>query len=427
MVVGNVVLTLGFTVDMVWVGRLGTTSIAGVGVGGIAIMFMMTALVGLTMGMRAMVARFVGAGDVAAANHVATQAFAMNAILAVLLALVGVFFAEPILALFGLEADVVAEGAKYLRIMLFAAAAMSFRITAEGTMQASGDAVTPMTIVIALRVVHLTLSPFLVLGWWVFPHMGVSGAATAVLISEGLGVSLGLWVLFSGRSRLRLTLKNFHFDPGVLWRMVKIGFPALVSGLQRSFSQLILMWFMAPFGTAAVAAHSLNQRVEMLFFLPGMAFGMASGVLVGQNLGAGQPQRAERSAWQAAFFAEALMLIGSAVIFLWPEGVVGVFSSDPALIAETSSYLRIAVAGYLFLGFMSVLMQSLSGAGDTVPTMVVNLAMVWLITLPLAYFLPQVTDLGVYGVRWAMATGMAVSGVAFVIYFRTGRWKHKRV
>jgi len=187
------------------------------------------------------------------------------------------------------------------------------------------------------------------------------------------------------------------------------------------------MLFMAPFGTIAVAAHSVVQRTEGFLFMPSMAFGMSSGVLMGQNLGARRPERAEKSAWLALGLVEGLLITISIILLFWAEGVVRIFSTDPELVALTSTFIRIACAGYVVMGFMSSLMNALSGAGDTVPPMIISLIMTWGITMPLAYLLPQVTDLGVYGIRWAMVAGMVVGAVAFLIYFRTGRWKRKRV
>jgi len=412
---------------MIWVGKLGPASIAGVGVAGIAVMLIMSAMMGLMMGMRAMIARFVGAGDVDGANHVAQQAFVISAVFSILMAVTGVFFAEPILGLFGLEAKVVAEGVAYMRIIFIGAAAMSFRMMTEGVMQTSGDTQTPMRITVVFRLFHVALCPFLIFGWWLFPRMGVAGAATTNVVSQSLGLIVSLWVLFSGRTRLRLTMRNFRIDPNIIWRIVRIGLPALISGIQRTFSQFFVMLLIAPFGTIPVAAHTINQRIEMILIMPAMAFGMASGVLVGQNLGAGQPERAERSAWLAVGLVEGLMVICSLVILLGAEHIVRIFNTDPGLVATASIFLRIAVAGYIVLGLMAVFMQALSGAGDTMPTMIFGAATVWLVTLPLAYFLPRVTDLGIYGVRWGMASGMIFAALIYTIYFRTGRWKHKRV
>jgi len=418
---------VGMTIDMIWVGKLGASSIAAVGVAGIVAWLMMAARWGLSAGTRAMIARFIGAGDDEGANHVVKQAFVISAGYAIVVAAIGVFLAESVLNLFGLEADVVAEGTAYLRIMLVGSVAMSFWMMAEGVMQASGDAVTPMKIMIGTRFVHMVLDPFLIFGWWIFPPMGVSGAATTNLVTYSLGMALGLWFLFTGRSRLRLTLSNFRLDLNIIWRIVKIGIPASVMGVQRSLGNLALMWFIVPFGTLAVAAHTLAQRMELFLFMPGMGLGMAAGVLVGQNLGAGQPGRAEKSGWLAVGLVEGFMLICSLAILLWAESVVGIFNTEPGLVKIASIFLRIAAAGYVVLGVAAVLMQCLSGAGDTVPAMLVSLVTMWVVQLPLAILLPQVTNLGVYGVRWAIVAGIVVGAVAYVTYFRLGRWKRKKV
>jgi len=284
-----------------------------------------------------------------------------------------------------------------------------------------------MRITIVARAVHAVLVPLLVLGWWIFPRMGVSGAALANVAGYGVGMALGLWALFSGRSRLRLTLTEFRLDFNIVWRIVKIGIPASVMGVQRSFGRLALTWFMVPFGTLAVAGHTLCQRIEMILFMPSMGLGVASGVLVGQNLGARQPERAEKSGWLAVGLVCGFMAVCSGVILLVPDSIIAIFSTDAGLVEITCTFLRIAVAGFSVLGFVAVLQQCVSGAGDTLPPMLISLAMAWLVQLPLAFFLPRIADLGVYGVRWAIVAGMVVGAVAYVAYFRLGRWKRKKV
>ena len=440
MVITNLLMSIGPTIDMIWVGRLGSDAMAAVGVAGVAVQVVMMAIMSLMVGMRAMVARFIGAGDVRGSNHVAQQALVVCAVFAALMAVIGVFFSERILGWFGLEADVVTQGAAYLRIIFVGSVFMCVRMMSDAGMGASGDVVTPMRIAIFYRLFQVALCPFLifgrdtllVFGWdahlpWMFPGMGVSGAALANVIAQSLGTAIGLWFLFTGRTRLKLSLRNFSIDLNIIRRIVRIGLPALVSGIQRSFSYFILMWIIAPFGTAAIAAHTVGQRMEMFFFMPGMAFGMAAGVMVGQNLGAGQPERAEKSVWLAVGLVEAIMVIVSVVILLYAESIVRIFNTEPALVEIASRFMRIAIAGYVVMGFMAVLMSALQGAGDTVPGMVINTVIMWAISLPLAYYLPKFTDLGVYGVRWAMVAGMLVGTVAFLIYFRMGRWKHKRV
>lgn len=427
MIVTNTIMMLGPTIDMIWVGKLGSAAIAGVGVSGMAVMLLNSMMMGLAQGMRAVIARFVGARNFEGAGHAAQQAFAICASFSFIMAIIGILFAEPILLLLGLEADVVTEGAKYLRILFGASVSMSFRMLIESIMQASGDTVSPMKITLGYRIFHVVLCPFFIFGWWIFPEMGVSGAALTNVIAQTIGMAIGMWFLFSGRTRIRMTMKNFRLDFKMIRRIVRIGIPALVSGLQRNATQLLIMWFVVPFGTAAVAAHTLNQRIEMIMLMPTFALGMASGVLAGQNLGAEQPDRAEKSSWIAVALVEGIMFVFCVVLIFAAEHIVHIFSTDPEVVKIAATYLRIGILGYAFLGFVAVLMNSLSGSGDTLPPMIVAMSTVMVVTLPMAFFLSKYTSLGVYGVRWAMATEMVVQAIIFTIYFRTGKWKTKYV
>lgn len=418
---------VGPTIDMIWVGKLGKAAIAGVGVAGMAVMFGMAAMMGLAQGARAIIARFIGRGDPEGANHVARQAFLISACYALVMVSVGIYFTETILTLMKVEADVVAEGSTYMRIMFLGGAAMAFRMMTEGVMQSSGDAKTPMKISLLFRAVHLVFCPLLVFGVGVFPRLGVSGAAVANLFSQGLGLAVGLWILFSGRTLLKLTLKNFYVDLGIMWRIVKIGIPAIIMGMQRGFGHLILMYFMVPFGTTAVAAHTILQRVEMILVMVCMGAGISAGVLAGQNLGAGYPERAEKGGWLAAGFAESIMILCAVGILLWPDGIIRVFNTDPELISTGRAFLRINVFGFLLFGFVPMFMQVLSGVGDTLPPMLFEVIPMWGVLVPLAIFLPKITGLGVYGIRWAIVASMVVSAIAYVTYFRLGRWKKKMV
>jgi len=417
----------GSTIDMIWVGKLGIASIAGVGIAGMAVQLVTVLMMGVTTGLRAMIARFVGAGDTESANHVAKQAFIVSAALAILIAAVGIFLAEQIMSLFGLAPDVVAEGVSYMRVMFVGASVMSFLVMVGGIMQASGDTITPMRITVGTRLLHIALAPFLIFGWWIFPRLGVSGAALTNIISQGLGLILMLWILFSGRTRLQLTLSNIRLDLNIIWRMVKIGIPASLTMLQYQFGAVVLMWLVAPFGTVAVAAHTVAQRVEMLIMMPSTGLGMAAGVLAAQNLGAGQATRAERGGWLASGLVTGVTCIGAVVMLLWSKSIVGIFSSDPATVAMGSIFLKISVIGYFMMSIASVLFNCLLHIGDTIPPLISVIVTVWLVELPLAYFLPEITGLGVYAIRWAIVAHTVVLATTMIIYFRHGRWKRKKI
>jgi len=416
---------LGPTVDMIWVGKLGSDAIGGVGGAGIVVMLSISLIMGLFVGLRALVSRNIGARNPDGARHAAQQSMVIAAITSLIMAIIGIFLAEPILKLTGSPPEIIVQGIPYLRVNLIGMVALSFRMMTDNTMQASGDSMNPLKISIIFRLFHVALCPFLVFGLWIFPHMGVTGAALTNVLSQSLGTIIGIWILVSGRTRLKLSFKNFHFDPKIIWSIVKIGIPGSVMGMQMNLSQFVLMRFIAPFGAIAIAAHSLNQRIEMFLFMPTMGLGLAAGVLAGQNLGAEQPGQAEKAGWIAGFLGQAFTITCAVAVLLWAEKIVPVFNSEPALVEMASTFLRIAAAGYLVLGISSVLQQCISGAGDTLLPMIVSIVATWLIQLPLAFLLPQHTNLGVNGVRWAMATSIVITAMIYVIYFRIGKWKRK--
>jgi len=365
MTISTAIRMMGPTIDMVWIGSLGTAALAGVGVSGIAVHAIDSARMGLNTGTRAMLARFVGAGNEEAANHVAQQAFAISIAFSAAIAAIGVFLAEPILVFLRVEPDVVREGTAYMRILFCGSIFMSLGMMAQGIMQASGDAVNPMKINIGIRVFHVVLCPFLVYGWWVFPYMGVRGAAITNVVSQAIGGAILFWVLFTGRTRLRLTLKNFGFDGNIIWRIVRIGIPASITGMERNLANFLLMWFVVPFGTPAVAAHALSDRIDHLVHMPAQGLGQASGVLAGQNLGSGQPDRSEETGWIAAGLFTAVMAVASLGIWFWAEHVVRIFNDEPQLVEIAGTFLRIDIVNYMVFGIVIVMMHCLNGMGDT--------------------------------------------------------------
>jgi putative MATE family efflux protein len=426
-IVSNGLNVLGPTVDMIWLAKLGTEAIAAVGIAGMVVFTVNALMMGLYAGLRSMVSRFMGAGDEQGAIHVVRQAMSISLAISVILAIIGIFSAESILRALGVEEAVVIEGGSYLRIQFIGMAAMSFRFMIDNTMQASGDTRTPMKLALIFRLFHITLCPFLIFGWWFFPALGVQGAAITNVLTQSLGTALGLWFLVSGRTNLKVTFTNFRLDFDIIWRLIKIGIPASVMGIQMQLSQFALTWLIVPFGTLAVAAHSLCQRVEMLILIPLFGFGISSGILVGHNLGARLPERAVKTGWTAVLITGIIMAIISLSIFLWAETILSIFTTAPDLLSVAGDFLRIAAVGYLFMPLVMVLQQSISGSGDTLPPMIFMIIMMWIVQLPLAYFLSRIPDMGVYGIRWAMVSSVLAGASIFIVYFRSGRWRQKRI
>jgi putative MATE family efflux protein len=418
---------IGPTIDMIWVGRLSSAAIAGVGVGGMAVMMINSLISAICMGVRAIVARFMGAGDEEGAAHASRQAYLLGIVFSLVMIPLGLFVAEPVMSLFGVEPDVVVEGSKYLRLLLIGSGTNVLWMMTESIMQSSGDSISPMRIVVFFRVLHVGLCPALIFGWWIFPQLGVEGAALTNVISQGLGLIIGTWVLLSGRSRLHLTLKNFRIDPVMMKRIIKIGIPVAITGAQRSLGDMVIMWFISPFGTAAVAAHTIWQRIMMFNMMPGMGFGTGAAVLAGQNMGADKPDRAERSGWLASGLVVAWMFIGGVLMLIFPEQIIGIFGPDPDVVELGADFLRIGAVALIVFGFEPVLQNVLCGVGDTLSPMCITFGTFCVFQVPLAWALSNFTGLGVYGVRWGIVLGMMASGVGMALAFKSGRWKKKKV
>ena len=427
MMVTQSITTLGPTIDMIWVGKLGAASMAGVGVSGMVVMLVSSVRTGLQTGTRAILARSIGAGEKEVANHVANQSFVVSILFSIVTAVIGVFLSGQMLQLMGLEADVLAEGTTYLRIQLVGMVTMSFQMLSQSLMQASGDSKTPMRISIVTRILHIALSPLLIFGWGFFPRLGVSGAALTGVISQGVAGAIGMWMLYSGRTRLQLNMSHFHFDWKMIWRITRIGIPASIMGTERSSANLLVMWFIVPFGTAAVAAHTLMERIDNFIRMPAMAMGQGAGVLAGQNLGAKQPERAEKTAWLAVGLFTSLMFVISVLVWFWPEYLIGVFNTEPELVGIAVTFLRIQIVHFMVSGITLVLMSCLNGVGDTwIPTLN-TLVTLWGVQMPLAYLLSRFSTLGVFGVRWAMVIAVVIRAAVYVVYFKMGRWKRTTV
>ena len=420
--------SLDQTADLFWVGHaVGFRAIGGLGVAQSYSRLIMTGRMGLDMGMQAMISRAVGAGRIDLANHVALQGFTLTAIFAIILVFIGLFLADSLLHIVGVSDAVVAEVSLYLRIQFVGAAAMNFRMSTGSALQASGDSMTPMKATMLSRVVHLVLSPFLIFGWLGVPEMGIAGAAVASVVAHSLGMIWNLYALFTGSSRLHLTLQGYRLDFPLMLRMVKIGGPASVAMMERVFAQLILIRLVTPFGDTALAAFTITRHLEHFTSLGSMGLGRASGVLVGQNLGAGRPERAKSTVRWAAAYVTAIRGVVAIFLFAFPAVFIAVFNNDPEFVEVGAIWLRIQAIGGLAMGTSMVYQQSFSVAGDTMAPMVVNLVVEWILEIPAAYALSQWTVLGQYGIAIATAGAMTVRFLLYAIYFVHGRWLRVKV
>jgi len=414
-------------IDMAFVSRLGTSSIAAVGISGSVMFLIMTVAISISIGTIALIARFVGSGDSDYASRVAVQALAFGTVISIFFAVIGFFATRPLLKLLGAQPEVMELGQQYLRVMFLGVATMFLSFLANGIMQGSGDTFTPMVISGIAVAWNIIFDPLLIFGIGFFPRMGVRGAALATVMARGIGLSISIFILIKGYSRLKLQLSGFKIDFHIIWRIVRIALPSSIEMLTRSSAYFIFMKIVAIYGTVTVAAYVVGGRLDSIVWMPGFALATASSTLVGQNLGAGKPERAERSAWTTVGIYAAIMFFFGVIFYILAPTLIGFFDRSEQVIQVGTNYLRITVFGYLFLSAAIVLSRSLNGAGDTISPMLTTFVSSLGAQTTTALLFLKYTDFASDGLWFAMVIAMVVHAMIISSWFKMGRWKHKSV
>ena len=427
-IVEGVVNSMDQMVDLFWAGRvIGFRAIGGIGVAQAYSHIVMMARTGLDISMQAMISRAVGSGRMDLANHIALQGLTLTFIVSTVLAAAGVLAAKPLLEVLAISDEVVEITFVYLQFQFAGSAVQGWRKSAEATLQASGDAVTPMKATLLARGTHILITPVLIFGWFGAPELGIPGAAVANIIAQALGFVWNMYALFAGTSLLKLTLRGYSVDGPLMWRMIKIGLPASGTQLERGLSELMLVRLVAPFGDIPLAAYALTRRLERLTHIGSMGMGRASGILVGQNLGAGSVERAKSTIRWAVGYVLAIRGVTGMLLFLLPSVFISVFNRDADFLAVAIIWIQIQAVSGMLLSGGQVLQQSFNIAGDTMAPLLITFMSMWVLEVPAAFLLSQFTPLGQYGIPVAIGLAMFLRAVLYALYFRTGRWTRVRV
>jgi len=427
MLVGALLQNAQSLIDLFWVGRLGSVAVASVAMAGTILMLLYPMLMGLSTGTLALVARAVGAGRTDDAGSAAGQSLFLSVILGGLSAAVGWLVAEPLLHVMGADADVTACGATYLRICLVGSFTVYLLFIGNAALQGAGDAHTPMYVMAASNALNIVLDPLLIFGLGPFPRLGVAGAAWATVLAQAVAAALALWVLLGGNARLHAHWRYWKPDLPLAWRILKIGIPGSGQMLSRSLMNVILMWIVATCGTTAVAAYGIGMRFHFIILMPAFALGGAAATMMGQNLGAGKPDRARRSVWVASGLDALFMLLAGAALMLFARPLIGAFNGQEEVIATGARYLHVVSPFYVFAGFGIVLGRGLNGAGDTLGPMIITVLALWGLQVPLALYLSRVLAPATEGIWWAIAAAFVAQGIMMVAWFESRRWQWKRI
>lgn len=416
-----------YIIDMMFVGRLGPDALAAVSMGGTLMSLTWTLLIGLSIGTSSLTARFYGSQNVEMVQKIAHHSLLCSFVVSLFLAVFGYFGTPFLLRMLGGSEEVVLLGTTYTRIVFMGAGGLIFVFIINSLFRGGGDATIPMYTLGISSIINVVLDPLLIFGLGPFPELGVKGAAIATVIGQGMGALFNFFILFKGYSRIKIGSLFFTIDKTVLKTFVSIALPGSLQNLTYTISGLIIMRLVATFGTVAVAAYGIGIRLDIMVMLPGWAIGAAVSTILGQNLGAQQPERAEKTGWHGAglYFILLFILCGS----LWfnAPGVIGIFNSEWAVVSIGSNYIHIVAIGYVFLSTALILNMAMNGAGYTFVPMLLVAAAHLGFRIPVAFLLTKTYDMGIEGIWLAISGSLMLQAVLAVYWFRRGLWKHKKV
>jgi putative MATE family efflux protein len=427
MVLEMVLESLFAVVDVFWVSRLGADAVATVGLTESLLSLVFAIGLGLSLSTTAMVARRIGEKDPAGAAVAGVQAIAIGLAVSAVIGIPSLFYAPDLLRLMGASPQILTVGSGYARIALGGSGAIMLLFLNNAIFRGAGDAAIAMRLLWVSNVINLVLDPCLIFGWGPFPKLGVTGAALATFTGRSIGVLYQFYRLLRGSERIRILRRQLHLNFRVLLRLLRVSLTGILQFAIAHTSWIGLIRIVSIFGSAALAGYTIAIRILIFVILPSWGLSNAAATLVGQNLGAQQPERAESSVWRTGLY-NMIFLGGIGLFFvIFAEPVIHLFTNDPAVVPLAVSCLRILSYGNIGYAYGMVMLQAFNGAGDTVTPTVVNFFGFWLVEIPLAYFLAISARLGVKGVYISIVIAEAAIAAAGIVLFKRGRWKRQQI
>ena len=411
-------------VDMFFVGKLGSNAIQTVGLTESVITIIYTLGMGLGMGTTAVVARRIGEKNPDAAAHAGAQAILMSLLITIAISITGFIYAPDILKLMKAAPDVVREGKVFARIMLGGSLVIILLFLINGIFRGAGDAAIAMRSLWIASGINIILCPSLINGYGPFPELGLKGAAIATTVGRGIGVLYQCYHLFGRRGVVKIKMVHFNWDWPLMRSIVKVSWPAVMQFFIASGSWIILTRLVAELGgKVASSGYQIALRNAVFFILPAWGLSNAAATLVGQNLGAKQPERASKSVLLTAKYNAVFMSVVMLLFVLFASPIISIFTRDSAVQRVGTIALQIIGTGYIFYGIGMVMIQALNGAGDTRTPTWIHFVGFWVFQIPLAYFMAKVLDWGPIGVFIAIPVAETAIAIAAWIFFKKGKWK----
>lgn len=414
-------------VDIIFVSRVSVNAVATVGLTESVLTLVYAVAIGLSMGATAIVARRTGEQDREGANQAAVQVIFLGVIVAMLISVVGILFPKEILQFMGAEADLIEEGYGYTQVLLGGNITVMLLFLINAIFRGAGNASIAMWTLILSNGLNIILDPIFIFGLGPIPEYGVEGAAIATTTGRGVAVIAQLIILFRGNSYIKLAFKDLVIRANVMINLIKVSLGGIGQFIIGTSSWVFLMLMMATFGSEVLAGYTIAIRIMMFTLMPAWGMSNAAATLVGQNLGAKKPDRAESSVWKTGKYCAIFMGVVSLIYILFAPTFLGWFSDNSKVVDYGALCLQVIAAGYIAYAYGMVVIQSFNGSGDTKTPTVINFICFWLFQLPFAYVMAIVLDFGPSGVFWAITLAEVLIAIIGVIWFRKGKWKSVQV
>ncbi len=414
-------------VDIYFVGKLGSSAVAAVGLTETFIFLIYSLAMGLSTAVTAIIARRVGEKNTADAGKSAVQAIILALLMSLPFMIAGIFYSKELMSLMGGDQWVIDNGYKYTRWMLGGNAIVVLIFVINAIFRGAGDAAIAMRVLWIANGFNIVLDPILIFGLGPIPVFGIEGAAMATNIGRGIGVMLQLWILMKGGKHIQVTMNQLAWDAKIAWNILKTSLGGIGQMIIAMTSWIFLMRILADVGSAAVAGSTIAIRIMMFTLMPAWGFSNAAATLVGQNLGAGNPGRAESSVWTIGFYNMIFLVAVSIFLFFYNEPLIAIFSLDADVISIGGEWLRILSYSYFIYGWWMVSVQAFNGSGDTKTPTKINLVFFWLIQIPLSYWLALTLNWGHSGVFWGVFISETTVGIFTLWLFSRGKWKLSKV
>ena len=414
-------------VDIAYVSQVSVNAVATIGLTESVITLVYAVAIGLSMAATAVVARRIGEKDVQGAKEAAVQAIALGIFVSIIVGGLGFLYAKEILALMGAEPDLIEEGYGYTQLLIGGNITILLLFLINAIFRGAGNASVAMWTLVLSNGINILLDPIFIFGWGPIPEYGVMGAAIATNIGRGTAVLFQLGILFFGWSTIQIKFKDIVIRFKVMLNLIKVSLGGIAQFLIGTSSWVFLMRMMSEFGSEVLAGYTVAIRVMLFTLMPSWGMSNAAATLVGQNLGAKKPERAETSVWKTGKYNAYFMALVSIVYLLFAHDIVGWFNENPVVVENGGLCLQIIALGYVFYAYGMVVTQAFNGAGDTSTPTKINLVAFWMFQLPFAYLTAISFEMGAVGVFIAITAAEILLAIISILWFKKGNWKKVQV